>query len=231
MKAILTLIFLLSLMVASAQDRITFKNGEEIDAYVLQVNDDHILYQIERDTDKQPLKVSLAAVFMVKYENGTKFVAELPKNKAIRNDVVDVAGTVLPAFSSIYIENTQEIRSKSLVVNQIITFMVAEDLIVNGQVIVSRGTPVAGKVTRVTPPKFLGRPGDFEVQVREVESLDGTMIPLLGTVYLEGKDKSTEVIVLGALVFWPILLIKGNEAIVPPNTLMRVETRDKMVFR
>jgi hypothetical protein len=231
MKHTLTLILLLSYMIVGAQDRITFKNGEELEAYVLQVNDEYILYQLEKNTDQKPLKASISSVFMIKYENGTKYVIQDQNKKMVRNDVIDVKNLTIPAFTSIYIENTQEIRSKSLVVNQIIPFMVAEDLIVDGQVIVTRGTPVNGRVTRVTPPKFLGRPGDFEVQVKEVESIDGTMIPLVGNVYLEGKDKSTEVIILGAIVFWPILLIKGNEAIVPQHTLMRVDTRDRVVFR
>jgi hypothetical protein len=69
-----SLFLMILLNIASAQDIITLKNGEEISAKVTEIEMNLIKY---KKFDNQPgsyYTVSKADVFMIKYENGTKDV-------------------------------------------------------------------------------------------------------------------------------------------------------------
>lgn len=206
------------------QDTIVLKSGEEILVRIKELTPTSINYTKMDSVDNTTVNILRDDVYMIKYESGVKDVFHQQTSLTPSNKEAIVDEINIPAFSNIYIENLNELRSKSMHIGQEIPFRVTHDFIVDGQIIVAKGTLIYGKVTHLKEPKFLGKPGELEISVYEVETVNSTMLPLNRHIYKVGKDKSTEVIILGAALFWPILLIKGGEVVLEAHTPLRVES-------
>ncbi len=106
-RSLLMLSLLLLAFHSNSQDFIVLKNGEEIKAKVTEISDQEIKYQQYDDQNKISLAVPVSAVFMIKYQNGTKEVFEsktatappaavqqapmVTENKKFDNDTSDFA--------------------------------------------------------------------------------------------------------------------------------------------
>jgi hypothetical protein len=73
MKSLLTLsVFILLAINMKAQDLILLKNGNELDAKVMEVNVSEIKYKKSDNPDGPSYSVQRSDVFLIKYKNGTK---------------------------------------------------------------------------------------------------------------------------------------------------------------
>jgi hypothetical protein len=80
----------------------------------------------------------------------------------------------------------EELSSGSAKAGRSFTLMVAEDLVVNGRVVVSRGAAASGRITAVQKKAFATRNGSLELTVDTVRAVDGQMIPLEGRIAEDG---------------------------------------------
>jgi hypothetical protein len=222
MKAIHTWLIVLGLFLSGsalwAQDTILLTSGEEIAARVTEVGTDRISYKRFSNLDGPVYVIEKHKVFMIRYQNGEKEVFNEEKITAKGNS------NVIPPMSRVYVFNRDELRSKSMTLGQLVPFIVSEDLVVNDKVIVPKNAVLTGKVTLLEQPRFLGRPGKMEIRIMDYTDPEtGLTLSFGNNIYQAGKDKSTEVIILGAIVFWPILFVKGGEVVIAQETPMFVE--------
>jgi hypothetical protein len=106
---------------------------------------------------------------------------------------------------------------------QVVPFATKEDIYQGEQLVIKKGTSVEGVIVYAEEADFIGQEGKLEIRVERVMDIDGNDIPLTGYIFREGENKTTEAVLLGALIFWPILFIKGEEAEIPAGTNFYVE--------
>jgi len=73
-RVLTTLLFLFFASGINAQDLITLKTGEEMEAKVLEINDQEIKYKKSSNMDGPTYSIKKSEIFMIKYENGDKEV-------------------------------------------------------------------------------------------------------------------------------------------------------------
>lgn len=94
---------------------------------------------------------------------------------------------------------------------------VSEDVTLNGQIIIPRGSPARGEVTLIKKKGMWGKSGKIETRVLSVRA-NGRDIPLRGTVNDKGDTGTAGVI--GAIVVLPIagFFVTGTSAYLPQGT-------------
>ncbi len=123
---------------------------------------------------------------------------------------------ILNAGTCIVLETLSPIRSDKLMIGQPVDFRVVRDVNVDGQTVIAAGTLAQGQVLRAQKARWLGREGRFEIQIKSVQALDGQNVFLSGgDIYREGENFQVLLIVLGVLVFPPLIFIKGKNAEIP----------------
>jgi len=105
---------------------------------------------------------------------------------------------------------TQAISSKSAKEGEQIIFQMAEDVMVDGKIVIKANSIVKGEVTEVEKAKMLGKAGKLEFSLDYAKAVDGQNIRLRATKALEGKGNEGGAIA-GAIFFAPLALIKGKE--------------------
>ena len=121
-----------------------------------------------------------------------------PSLTATAETVTLKGGTAIP------LQLMETINGKTNVVGERINFMVTNDIIVNGKVVIPHGTIAYGQITRAKKNGLCGQAGEIQVSVNSVAAVDGTQVILTGgTLYDEGKNK----LVLSLCL---CLLVKGG---------------------
>lgn len=94
---------------------------------------------------------------------------------------------------------------------------VAEDVTLNGQIIIPRGSPAKGEITLIKKKGMWGKSGKLETRVLSVRA-NGRDIPLRGTVLDKGDTGTAGVV--GAILVLPIagFFVTGTSAVLPQGT-------------
>lgn len=143
----------------------------------------------------------------------------------------DPAATIiLTEGTPINVVTAQEISSKAAKPNDPVNFTVNEDLVINGQVVVRKGTPAIGSVINAEKGGYLGKSGKLGIQVESTQTVDGKPLKLRAAKGKEGNDKTTSTAVLSAIV--PFFLFKkGGDATIAAGTAVTVYTAEEKHFR
>ena len=97
---------------------------------------------------------------------------------------------------------------------------VAEDVIVDGGILIKSGTPVMGKVSVAREPGSFGEPGEIAIVPQYIEAVDGQNIRLGGTLYVRGRSKEESTAVLTAICL-PFALRSGGDVAVTDGTELK----------
>ena len=112
----------------------------------------------------------------------------------------------------------QSINSEEVNVGDIVDLVVARDVKIEGTVVISQGTRALGEIASVEKKAAVGKPGKIMIAVKSTKAVDGTEVPLRATVSQEGKDKQTTALILGILLCFFLLFMKGEDAVVPAGS-------------
>jgi hypothetical protein len=119
----------------------------------------------------------------------------------------------------------QPISSETSRQGESISLEVAEDVILNGTVVIEQGAPARGNVLEAVPKRRMGRAGKLVLAITETKGINGDTIRLRSTNSSVGKSRVTGVVVSTTLVaaFVPIaapfmLLRHGKEIGSPEGT-------------
>lgn len=120
---------------------------------------------------------------------------------------------VLPAHTPIMIRCTETISTKDVVSGGTVNFAILSDVKDNnGNILIKAGTPVTAEITFAKAKGMIGKSGEVTVNDFHTTAVDGSYIPLSGSVSAKPDDKMTMSIVLSVLICPLFLLMKGDEA-------------------
>jgi hypothetical protein len=119
------------------------------------------------------------------------------------------AARFLPAGSIVSLTPLEELSSKHIKEGQRYQFIVVNDVVDHGVVVIPRGSPATGIVTMKTGRALGGKSGKFDVTFESVAA-NGVTFPLSGVFHQEGKGNT-----LGAL--FGSIWISGHSAVMQPG--------------
>lgn len=147
-----------------------------------------------------------------RFEKAQKREASKVKAEVEKVAVAEIGqseGTVtLPANTRVAIELMENLSSSLSRMGETVWFRVAEDVSVEGQIVVPRGTPVKATIRQVKAGSSFGAQGTIDVALVSADLDGGPRVPLIGQVAAAGDDRAAGVmtgILVGAF-------IKGTEA-------------------
>jgi Protein of unknown function (DUF2846) len=141
-----------------------------------------------------------------------------------QDDIVVSEGTAVKVIT------TSEITSKKAKPNDPVGFTVDEDVVINGQVVVRKGTEATGSVVNAEKGGYMGKSGKLAIQVESTKTVDGQPLKLRAAKGKEGEDNTTSTMVLSFIS--PVFLFKkGGEAKVAPGTPITVYVAQEKRFR
>lgn len=130
----------------------------------------------------------------------------------------------LPAGTKVYVELAEEVSSKHASLGEMFNARVWENIVIDGQTIIEKGSPTILKVSYVKKAKLLGKNGKIKLKAISTIAIDGKEISLTGGYHEKGKSKASFVIPLAILVAWPLLFIRGKNAVLEKGALIDVYT-------
>ena len=137
------------------------------------------------------------------------------------SSVAAQTAVTIPAGTYVYGELDERVTSKKreTTVGDIVRARVWRDVIVDGRVLIKAGTPMMARVSHVKPAKIAGRKGEVFIDALSTRATDGSEVLLDGGYDKSGKAKKALAWSLFALVAWPLVFIKGKQAILDPGTV------------
>lgn len=127
----------------------------------------------------------------------------------------------LKAGTYVALELISSINGNKAKTGQMVDFRVINDVKAEGVVVIPAGSIAKGQIIEAEKNGFLGQPGELRVAIKSVQAVDGTYVPLMGTEFSEeGKDKLVVSIIGTLLCFFP-LFMKGGKAEMPAGTQMQ----------
>jgi hypothetical protein len=137
---------------------------------------------------------------------------------------------VVAEGTPINVVTAQDVTSKEAKPNDPVKFTVNEDLVINGQVVVRKGTAATGSVINAEKGGYLGKSGKLGVQVESTQTVDGQPLRLRAAKGKEGNDKTNSTMAL-SMISGFFLLKKGGEAKITAGTPVTVYAAEEKHFR
>src|SRR5215510_16055132 len=129
---------------------------------------------------------------------------------------------VIPDGTEFTVVTIDEISSKTAAEGDPLTFKVAQDVTIDGQVVIAKGTLVKGVVAQAKKAGMMGRGGSLGIRVESATTVDNQKLKLRSTKGKEGDDKTGTTVAL-VVLFGPLgFLKKGKNAVIKPGTEIKV---------
>lgn len=147
---------------------------------------------------------------------------------------------VIPKGTKIRLEFVDGLSSKTARIGDEVLFKVVDDIIVDGAVVIKKGTTASGNVTRVERGRRFGVNARVTLDIREIEAVDGSKIPVSdqkrGKMMGSGTDKAAVASGAGALVLGPIgvgigYFVTGKELNVKPGDTMTTQVSEDVTVK
>lgn len=127
--------------------------------------------------------------------------------------------SLLASHTPIMIRCTETISTRDIVSGGEVNFAVVNDIKdANGNILIKAGAPVTAQISFSRTKGMLGRSGEVTVTDFHTTAVDGTYVPLSGSVSARPDDKMVMSIVLSVLICPLFLLMKGDDAQLPAGT-------------
>ena len=134
---------------------------------------------------------------------------------------------VIPDGMEFTVVTIDEITSKTAAEGDPLTFKVASDVIIDGQVVIAKGSLVKGVVGQAKKAGMMGRGGSLGIRVESATTIDNQKLKLRSTKGKEGDDKTGTTVAL-VVLFGPLgFLKKGKNAVIKPGTEIKVYTDEE----
>lgn len=136
----------------------------------------------------------------------------------------------IPANTLIYVETDQPVsgKKKRTQVGQVVRASVWRDVIVDGAIVIDAGSSVLVRVDTLKGGRIAGRKGKMTLGAYDTTLIDGTMIDLGGGYFKEGKGRIALSATLAAVVFLPLIFLKGSSADLPRGTVFDAYTKRRI---
>ncbi len=125
----------------------------------------------------------------------------------------------LPAETPVVVKSEHAILPKYFRSGYDVRFSVVTDIKdLEGNVLIGKGTPVSGKISKIKDAGCIGKSGYILVDNFQTETVDNVVIPLMGSLYVKPNNRMALSIVLSCIIFPLFLFMKGDEAYIPAGT-------------
>lgn len=138
---------------------------------------------------------------------------------------------VIPDGSEISAVTTETISSKTAQEDDPITFKVEEDLVIDGVVVIAKGTAIKGIVTNAKKSGFLGKGGELNIRLETTTTVDGQKLKVRASKGKEGENKTGTTIALTVLLGPVGLLKRGKNAEIKEGTKIKVFTDEEKTVK
>lgn len=138
--------------------------------------------------------------------------------------VVVTPTIVIPEGTGISASLAEELSSKNATLGDRVRVLVEEDVVMNGAVVIARGTPIRAEVAEVKRAGRLGKGGKLSLKLLGTTTVDGQAVAIRATKGSDGGNNTTSTIVLTVL-FGPLgLFHHGNDMVYKQGTHFSVFT-------
>lgn len=134
----------------------------------------------------------------------------------------------IPKKTMLNVELIEPANSKTHKKNQQVEFQTTENLIINGVVVIPKGTIGMGYVYEVQKAGGFGRKGVLRIAGKEIKTLNNVSVPLRKGLEGKGKTDGGAVAVAAAVSLVGGLFMKGSNINYPAGTDFQVEVRDNV---
>lgn len=134
----------------------------------------------------------------------------------------------IPKKTMLNVELIEPANSKTHKKNQQVEFKTTENLIINGVVVIPKGTVGMGYVYEVQKAGGFGRKGVLRIAGKEIKTLNNVSVPLRKGLEGKGKTDGGAVAVAAAVSLVGGLFMKGSNINYPAGTDFQVEVRDNV---
>lgn len=134
--------------------------------------------------------------------------------------VAIAASLTIPVGMPITLSFNEAVTPSTTQVGSIVHLSVLRDVLVNDQVVISAGSPATAEVTRSEKPGSIGKPASISLEARSVQAVDGTMVPVTGSKFVEGENKQTSTLIITILCCVVGLFLKGGDVEIPAGSTM-----------
>ena len=126
--------------------------------------------------------------------------------------------TITPGYP-ITLQFQDSVNAEDVSVGSLVELFVRDAVIIDGETVIAPGADVIGTVREAKDNNVLGIPGSITIDAVSVVAVDGTVIPLQGTITAKGKNNTALAVVLG-LVLCPLaIIIHGENAKIASGTI------------
>lgn len=134
---------------------------------------------------------------------------------------------VIPDGTELTVVTNEEITSKTATEGDPLSFKVAEDVVINGRVVIAKDTLVKGIVASAKKSGRFGRGGNLGIRIESAMTVDNQKVKLRSVKGKEGDDKTGTTVAL-VVLFGPLgFLKKGKNAIIKPGTQIKAFTDEE----
>jgi hypothetical protein len=134
----------------------------------------------------------------------------------------------VPDGTELTVVTTEEISSKTAAEGDPLTFKVDEDVKVNGQMVIAKGTLVKGVVSNAKKNGRMGKAGALSIRIESTTTVDEQKIKLRASKGKEGDDKTGTTVAL-VVLFGPLgFLKKGKDAKIKEGTKIKAFTDENL---
>ncbi|SDD80967.1 hypothetical protein [Sporomusa acidovorans] len=147
----------------------------------------------------------------------------------------EVAATTIPKDTLIKIKTLSTLNSKTSKVGDSVALGIAEDVVIDGVLLLPQGAVGNGKVTKVEAAKNFGRDAKLEISFDHVTAMDGSKVETLLGDKAKKETKSLATAagasVAGMIVLGPVGIIggafvNGKEANIPIGSQLYIQTKE-----
>jgi hypothetical protein len=134
---------------------------------------------------------------------------------------------VIPDGTEISAITTETISSKTAQEDDPITFKVDEDVVIDGEVVIVKGTLMKGVVSNAKKSGFFGKGGELNVRIESTETVDRQKLKVRAAKGKAGDNKTGATVAL-VVLFGPLgFLKKGKNAEIKEGTKIKVFTDEE----
>ena len=101
---------------------------------------------------------------------------------------------------------------------------VDENVLVNGALVIAKGTPVRAEVGEAKGSGMFGKADKLSLRIESTTAVDGQKVALRGSPQAAGKSRTGTMVAVSALVSPVGVFIKGKNATYPEGTRLTVYT-------
>ena len=208
-------------------------------SFLLRLN--AVEWALNHNVTNQPAKNRLEGVEHTLFGNVTEGPYETRLEKLLTvsytDGILNVNQTTIPMDMLIKIKMVTPVGSKNSRTGDVFVYQAAQDVYVNGVLVIPQGAQGTGKVLKVEQAKNFGRDGELQLNFDTIDAIDGTAIPVLLGDKAKEENKSLATAAGASLAGMAILgpigivggaFVHGKDVNIPAGTEFYIQTKSEL---